>query len=169
MVQDTFHGAEGALHVFSHPKRVPLPWGQKRAVCSGKTLGLLIYLFCFLGPRPRCTEVPSLGVPLELQLPACTTATAMWDLSHTCDLHSSWWILTHGAGPRIEPVSSWILVGFISTEPHLGFNYYHSSRPLTFTSTMLCSLMTQITPQRQRDPWGLCPGSQGSAQRIGTH
>ena len=31
-------------------------------------------------------EVPRLGVELELQLPACTIATAMLDLSHICDL-----------------------------------------------------------------------------------
>ena len=30
-----------------------------------------------------------LGVELELQLPAYTTATAMWDLSPICDLHHS--------------------------------------------------------------------------------
>ena len=41
-------------------------------------------------------EVPRLGVKLELQLPACTTATAMQDPSHVCDLHHSsqpCWIL----------------------------------------------------------------------------
>ena len=41
-------------------------------------------------------EFPRLGVKLELQLLAYTTATAMPDLSHVCDLHhSSWqhWIL----------------------------------------------------------------------------
>ena len=32
-------------------------------------------------------EVPRLGVQSELQLPAYTTATAKWDLSHICDLH----------------------------------------------------------------------------------
>ena len=32
-------------------------------------------------------EVPRLGVELELELPAYTTATAMQDLSHICDLH----------------------------------------------------------------------------------
>ena len=32
---------------------------------------------CFsLGPHPWDMEVPKLGVELELQLPACTTATA---------------------------------------------------------------------------------------------
>ena len=36
-------------------------------------------------------EVPRLEVDLGLQLPACTTATAMQDQGHVCDLdHSSW-------------------------------------------------------------------------------
>ena len=34
-------------------------------------------------------EVPRLGVEFELQLPAYTTATAMWDLSLVCYLHYS--------------------------------------------------------------------------------
>ena len=34
-------------------------------------------------------EVSRLGVKLELQLPAYTTATATQDLSHVCDLHYS--------------------------------------------------------------------------------
>ena len=34
-------------------------------------------------------EVFRLGVELELQLSAYTTATAMWDLSHTGDLYQS--------------------------------------------------------------------------------
>ena len=34
-------------------------------------------------------EVPRLGAKLELQLPAYTTATAIRDLSHICDLHHS--------------------------------------------------------------------------------
>ena len=32
-------------------------------------------------------EIPRLGVKLELQLPDYTTATAMQDPSHVCDLH----------------------------------------------------------------------------------
>ena len=43
--------------------------------------------FFFLGPHHM--EVPRLGIESELQLPAYTTATAMWDLSHVCDLHHS--------------------------------------------------------------------------------
>ena len=59
---------------------------------------LCSYIFCvsFLRATPVewCMEVPRLGVELELQPPAYTTATP--DLSHVCDLyHSSWqcWIL----------------------------------------------------------------------------
>ena len=36
-------------------------------------------------------EIPRLGVELELQLPVYATATAMWDVSHICDLHYSLW------------------------------------------------------------------------------
>ena len=34
-------------------------------------------------------EVPRLGVELELQMLAYTTATATWDPSHVCDLYHS--------------------------------------------------------------------------------
>ena len=34
-------------------------------------------------------EIPRLGVTLELQLPACATATATPDPSHVCNLHHS--------------------------------------------------------------------------------
>ena len=52
--------------------------------------------FCFLGPQLQHMEVSRLGAKWELQLPAYTTATAMLDPSHVCDLHHSsrqHWIL----------------------------------------------------------------------------
>ena len=54
---------------------------------------LFIYLFIyfFLGLRCWYLEVPRLGVQSELQLLVYATATAMWDLSHICDLHYSSW------------------------------------------------------------------------------
>ena len=55
-----------------------------------------IYLFFFLGLHLQHMEFPQLGVELELQLPAYTTATAMPDLNRVYDLHHSswqWWIL----------------------------------------------------------------------------
>ena len=65
-------------------------------------------------------EVPRLGVELELQLPAYTTATATQDLSHVCNLyHSSWqYQILNLVRPGIEPLSSWILVGFVTTKPY---------------------------------------------------
>ena len=39
----------------------------------------------------RLSEVPRPGVESELQLPAYTTATAMLDPSHICNLHHSSW------------------------------------------------------------------------------
>ena len=48
------------------------------------------FLFVFWGPHPWRMEVPRLGVQLELQLLAYTTATATPDLSLVCNIrHSS--------------------------------------------------------------------------------
>ena len=54
---------------------------------------VLIYFIyiCFVGLHPQHMEVSRLGVKLELQLPPYTTATAMRDLSHLCNLHHSSW------------------------------------------------------------------------------
>ena len=38
-------------------------------------------------------DVPGLRVELELQLPACVTGIAMWDLSRIGELHHSLWQL----------------------------------------------------------------------------
>ena len=63
------------------------------------------FFLSFLGLYPWHMEVPKLGVELELQLPASTTA------------HNNAESLTHWARPRIEPSSSWILVRFVTAEP----------------------------------------------------
>ena len=59
-----------------------------------KNIEVLSFFFFFpnlSGLHSQHIEVPKLGVELELQLLAYTTATATWDLSHVCDLlHSSW-------------------------------------------------------------------------------
>ena len=50
-----------------------------------------LFLFCFLGPHLWHMKVPRLGIKLELQLLASTTATATQDPSHICDPHHSSW------------------------------------------------------------------------------
>ena len=49
---------------------------------------ILFYFILFLEPHRRHMEIPRLGVKSELELPAYTTATAMWGRSHVC-YHSS--------------------------------------------------------------------------------
>ena len=49
------------------------------------------FIFLLFRPHPQHMEVPRLGVKSKLQLPAYTTASAMQDPSHTCDLY-------HGSG-----------------------------------------------------------------------
>ena len=44
-------------------------------------LMIVVVVVVFLGPHLRHMEVPRLGVEMEPQLPAYTTATAMWDLA----------------------------------------------------------------------------------------
>ena len=51
---------------------------------------MVFFLSLFvLGPHLWYMEIPSLGVESELQLPACTTATAMQEPSRVCDPHHS--------------------------------------------------------------------------------
>ena len=75
-----------------------------------------IFIFLFRA-TPAVDEVPRLRVKSELQLPAYTTATAMPDPSHICDLrHSSRQrrILNPLSEARDLPTSSWILVRFLT-------------------------------------------------------
>jgi len=57
-------------------------------MCDSLFLLLLLFFF-FLWPHLRHTEVSRLGAEWELQLLACTTATAMQDPSRICSLHHS--------------------------------------------------------------------------------
>ena len=57
-------------------------------------ISVFFFFFCLSGLQHM--ELPRLGVESELQLQAYTTATAMPDLSHVCNLHHSLqqhWIL----------------------------------------------------------------------------
>ena len=67
-------------------------------------------------------EVPRLGVELELQLPAYTTA--VWALSGTyATAHGNARSLTLWVRPAIEPASSWILVKFVLLSHNRNFTH----------------------------------------------
>ena len=73
-------------------------WAGVRPGCPARFFFFFFRLsfFFFLGLHAWHVEVPRLGVRSQLQLPTCTTATAMPEPSCVCDLrHSSWqhWIL----------------------------------------------------------------------------
>ena len=78
------------------------------------------FFFVFLWPHPWHMEVPRLGsnwscgcqpTPEPQQL-------RIWDASAThTTAHGNAGPLTNWARPRIEPMSSWILVGFVTAEP----------------------------------------------------
>ena len=109
----------GKLYIF--PKHSPqsLTLNHRGGSVPKSVVYLFIYLV-FLGLHLRHMEVPRLRVKSELQLLAYDTATAtgIWAMSATCTtVHGNARSLTHRARPRIEPVSSWILVRFLSTEP----------------------------------------------------
>ena len=76
-----------------------------------------LFFFLFLGLHAWHMEVPSLGVELELHLLAYTIATANQVQARSATYtiaHSNAGSLTHWVRPGIEPVSSWILVRFVS-------------------------------------------------------
>ena len=80
---------------------------------------MLIYLFLAFYGRTHAYG-SSLGVQIGAVATAFTTATAMQDLNCVCDLHHSsqqCWIRIPLSQAEIEPVSSWILIGFVSSVP----------------------------------------------------
>ena len=88
-------------------------------VVLGFFLFLFLFFFCFLGSHLWQMEVPRLGVKSELQLLGYTTATTMQDPSCVCNLHHISWqcrIPNSLSEARIESTSSWLLVGFLTTE-----------------------------------------------------
>ena len=87
---------------------------------SWRKMECFLSFFFFLGWLLKHMEVPRLAVKLELQLPACTTATAMQDPNHICNLHHSSphnaGSLPHWSRPGLGPPPSQILVGPVTTE-----------------------------------------------------
>ena len=77
--------------------------------------GVCMCVCVFLGPHPRHMEIPRLSAK---ELPLTAHTTAMPDLSCICiSAHGNARSLTQWVRLGIEPMSSWILVGFVTTEP----------------------------------------------------
>ena len=72
-----------------------------------------LFFFGFFRPHSRHVEIPRLEIKREQ---VYTTATATPDPRCICKLHHSSW-QCHWACPGIEPTTSWLLVGFVSTAP----------------------------------------------------
>ena len=81
--------AESNKHFRANKWKLIADFSFLRPICiSISTVVLFVWLVfvCFLGLHLQHTEVPRLGVESELQMPAYTTAPAIPDLSHICDL-----------------------------------------------------------------------------------
>ena len=89
-------------------KRSQIEWKKSKDANTEKTEILFIFFLYFLGLHLRHMKASRLGAESELQLPAYTTA------------HGNAESLIHLVKPGIEPASSWILVGFVTTEPQGG-------------------------------------------------
>ena len=74
----------------------------------------------FFRPHPQQMEVPWLGVEWSCNCwpTPQSQQCQMWAVSATyTTAHGNPGSLTHWRGPKIEPASSWVLVGFVTTEP----------------------------------------------------
>ena len=94
------------------------------------------FFFFFLGPHPWHVEVPRLGsnwscshwpTP-QLQQHQIQAASATYTTGH-----SNARSLTHWSRPGIKLTSSWVLVRYVSTEPHWEL-------PLQFFTSFHCKL-----------------------------
>ena len=110
----------------------------KRMNFQSKQIFFFLF-FCFLGPPPQHMEVPRLGVELELQPLANTTATATSNLSCVCNLHHSsqqCWILNPLKEARIQTC---ILVD--ASQIH--FHWATTGTPLLFSINLPRSLSSK--------------------------
>ena len=111
-------------------------------------------------------EVPRLGVKSGLQLLAYATATAMPDPSCFCNPHHSSpqrQILNPLREARDWPLSSWIPVGFVTTElqwelpTHLLLKFFFFFH---FPSFLLSSFLENILSQKRNETWLTPPPDQ---------
>ena len=72
-------------------KKVAKMKGISEKDINGKYITSYFFFLLLFRAVPAAYEVPSLGVQLELQLPAYATATATRNPSRVCDVHHSSW------------------------------------------------------------------------------
>ena len=80
----------GAHEIPMHVSQPDL-WHNPVVGISFLSFFLFFFFFGSLGPHSLHMEIPRRGVKSELQLPACTTATAMGDSSCVFYLNLSSW------------------------------------------------------------------------------
>ena len=80
-------------------------------------------------------EIPRLGVELELQPPAYTTATAMQDLSCICDLHHSSW--QHQILNPLSQARDWTCILMDTSRVRYGWATTGTPRAVLFTVTQM--------------------------------
>ena len=78
-------------YLLDSTKQRKMKWLHFPKLEKQKILCVCVFVSVFLGLHPWHMEVPMLGIQLELQPPAYTTATATPDLSWVCDLHHCAW------------------------------------------------------------------------------
>ena len=111
----------------------------------------LFFIYIFLGPHPWHIQVPRLGVKSELQLLAYTTATAMPDLSHICELHYSSWQC--GILHPLSEARDWTFVLLVTSQScfhwamigSTGIKYSYSKDSLAPPNTLHCHKATNWT------------------------
>ena len=119
------HGNAGILPHWGRPEIKPASSQiLVRFVSAEPQWELLIFLFLvYFGPHLWHVQVPRLGVKSELQLPAYTTA--MLDPSHhlqpTLQLTAMPDPSPTEQGQELNPVSSWIIIRFVTAEPQQEF------------------------------------------------
>ena len=101
-----------SLYIFSKPrynKSILLNVDNSKDVCiKKKKFKLMGFFLVFLGPHPRHMDNSRLHP--ETPDPSCIFNIYQSSLQHHI-------LNTLSGGPGINPMSSWILIGFLTTEP----------------------------------------------------
>ena len=109
-------------------------------VCLCKTIFFFPALF---EAKPTAYGSSQAKVKLELQLPAYTTATATWDLSHVCDPHHNsqqCWILNPLSRARDRTSSSWIIDSLLLSHNRNSYITNFIINGLLYQNRLFCKL-----------------------------